>query len=173
MTYTLEIEVNDLLEDAIDGVLGEVEEAIENIRTYGPDRRMHRVDVDVDELLAEHRAVAVVWDIRHVKDIRPDLGDEEAWDVLQGVRHDRLNDPMLEAIRQEAETLYPRRRQSRPAQAGQVIAGYGAGDERENLVDLLTDAMHWCEEFGEPFEEFCGTARMHFAEESKSSRKGA
>ena len=31
--------------------------------------------------------------------------------------------------------------------------------------------MHWCDGFGEPFEEFSGTAGVHFANES--TKKGA
>ena len=173
MTYTLDIELDEPLEAALDDIIGEMEEAIENIRKYHSPRVTHTVDVDIHDLLAEHRAIGIVWDIQHVKDQRPNLTDEQAWEVLQTIEHDRLRDPMLEDIRHVAEKLYPRKRDVRPARAGEIIASYGTGDERENLVYLLTDTMHWCEEFGEPFDEFCGTARIHFAEESTSSEKGA
>ena len=173
MTYTLDIELDDPLEDAIDSAVSEVEEAIENIRKYSRPFSKHTIDVDIEEMLADHQAIAIVWDTSHVKDQRPDLSEEQAWEVLQAIEYDRLNDPMLETIRQLAENLHPRKRQPRSTKAGQIIADYGNGDERENLVDLLTDAMHWCEDFGEPFDEFCGTARIHFAEEAKSSEKGA
>lgn len=174
MTYSLDIELSDPLEAAIDDIIYEVEETIENIRKFRPHRVTHTEEVDIDELLAEHRSVAMVWDIQHIKDQRPELTDAQAWEVLQECHRnrDRLNDPMLETIRQVAENLFPRKRKARPTKAGEIIAGYGNGDERENLVDLLTDAMHWCEGFGEPFVEFCGTARMHFEEEAKSYRKG-
>jgi hypothetical protein len=79
---------------------------------------------------------------------------------------------MLGIIRQVAERLYPLRRQVRSSKAAEVIASYGNGDERENLVDLLTDVMHWCQSFGEPFEELHGTARLHFDKETKPSTKG-
>ncbi len=173
MTYTLDIELNDPLEAAIDDIISEVEQAIENVRKYGQPCLMHTVDVDIHELLADHQAIGIVWDIGHVKDQRPDLTEEQAWEVLHAIEYDRLNDPMLETIRLVAENLYPHKRQARPTKVGHIIASYGTGDERENLVDLLTDAMHWCEGFGEPFDEFCGTSRMHFAEESKSYKKGA
>jgi len=55
--------------------------------------------------------------------------------------------------------------------AGQIIGHYGDGDERENLVNLLADLMHWCEGFGEPFDEFYGSAKIHFAEEPNRTRK--
>jgi hypothetical protein len=173
MTYPLKVELSDPFEDAIDSVISEVEEAIENIRKYSPSDLERTIDVDLEELLADHQAIAIVWDTSHVKDQRPDLSEEQAWEVLQAIDYDRLNDPMLETIRHVAENLHPRKRQPLPAKAGQIIAEYGDGDERKNLVDLLTDAMHWCEGFGEPFEEFYGSARIHFAEETKSSDKGA
>src|ERR1700676_3719123 len=67
MSYTFDIELNDPLEAAIDDIIGEVEEAIENIRKYREPRLMHQVDVDIGELLAEHQAIGIVWDIEHVK----------------------------------------------------------------------------------------------------------
>ncbi len=174
-TYSMEIDTDAFTEEAIDGIIGEVEEAIENIRKYHPSGDKATQDVDIDELLAEHQAIAIIWDIQHVKDQRPDMDDEQAWEVLQECQqcHDRLNDPMLETIRQVAERLYPQQRLERRGKAAGIIAGYGTGDERANHVDLLTDTMHWCQGFGKPFDEFCDTARAHFAEETKTSEKGA
>jgi len=110
MTYVLDIELNEPLEAAIDDIIGEVEEAIENIRKYREPRLIHPVDVDIGELLAEHQAIGIVWDIEHVKDQRPDLGDHQAWEVLQECQGcwERLNDPMLETIRQVADNLFPK-----------------------------------------------------------------
>ncbi len=110
MTYELDIELSDPLEAAIDGIIDEVEEAIENIHKYHAPRLMHTVDVDIGELLAEHHAIGIVWDIEHVKDQRPDLSDNQAWEVLQECQGcwDRLNDPMLETIRQQADGLFPK-----------------------------------------------------------------
>ncbi len=83
MSYVLDIELNEPLEAAIDDIIGEVEEAIENIRKYREPRLMHPVNVDIGELLADHHAIGIVWDIEHVKDQRPDLSDHQAWEVLQ------------------------------------------------------------------------------------------
>ena len=61
---------------------------------------------------------------------------------------------------QIADMHFPKHRKVKLAEVGKIIADYDPnGDERENLVDLLTDVMHWCEGFGEPFQEFGGTAR--------------
>ncbi len=174
MTYELEIEIDDPLEETIDAIFGEIEEAIETIGKYRPLQLKHTVAVDIDELLEDNRSIGIVWETQHVKDLRPDLTEEQAWEVLQACEHDRLSDPMLETIRLFAEKLYPQKRKASPSRVARIIADYEPnGDERENLVDLLTDAMHWCESFGEPFEEFCGTARMHFEVEAQTSGKGA
>jgi hypothetical protein len=110
MTYELDIELTDPLEAAIDDIIGEVEEAIANIRKYHAPMMMHQVDVNIDELLADHHAIGIVWDIQHVNDQRPDLSDEQAWEVLQECQNcwERLNDPMLETIRQVADNLFPK-----------------------------------------------------------------
>jgi len=109
MTYALDIEISGPLEDAIDNVLIEMEEAIENIRRYRPEKVTHLEDVDIDDLLADHQAIGIVWEVQHVIDQRPDLKHEQAWEVLQECQRswDRLNDPMLETIRQVADNLFP------------------------------------------------------------------
>ena len=60
-----------------------MENAIESIRRFSQPRLIHTVDVDIHELLAEHKAVALVFTIADVKKLRPDLTDEQAWEVLQ------------------------------------------------------------------------------------------
>ena len=42
--------------------------------------------IDVDDLLAARRQVAVVWSTKDVKSVRPDLDDDQAWKVLQQCR---------------------------------------------------------------------------------------
>ena len=175
MTYPVEITIDDPHDEVIEELLSELEQSVHEIGDHwkrAEDCIVHTADLD--EVLAEKNAIAIVWDLQHVKDQRPDLRDEQAWEVLQECQksHERLNDPMLETIRQVADKLYPPPRQTRLSKAAGIIADYGEGDERENLVDLLTDAMHWCDSFGEPFEEFYGTARLHFDAETQPSTKG-
>ena len=69
----------------------------------------HEFDINIDEFLTENQAIGIIWDTSHVKNRRPDLTDEQAWEVLQECRNswDRLNDPMLETICHLAENLYP------------------------------------------------------------------
>jgi len=47
------------------------------------------IDVDIDELLATHRQIAAIWSIQDVQSIRPDLSEEQAWEVLLQVDHDK------------------------------------------------------------------------------------
>jgi hypothetical protein len=39
--------------------------------------------MDIHELLAERRQIAHIWSIEDVRGIRPDLSEEQAWEVLQ------------------------------------------------------------------------------------------
>jgi hypothetical protein len=43
------------------------------------------IDVDLDELLAENHQIAHVWGVEDVQQLRPDLDDDRAWQVLQAV----------------------------------------------------------------------------------------
>lgn len=43
-------------------------------------------DIDIHALLAERTQVAVIWCIDDVQEVRPDLTDEQAWEVLQAAR---------------------------------------------------------------------------------------
>jgi hypothetical protein len=40
-------------------------------------------DFDLVEALEEHRQVAVIWTTDHVRGIRPDLTDDQCWEVLK------------------------------------------------------------------------------------------
>ena len=46
-----------------------------------------------------------------------------------------------------------------------ALAAY-SDDEPSNLIDLLTDAMHWCRMNGHDFAALLGTASMHFDHET-------
>ncbi len=105
MSYKIEIELADVVGPTLD-LTAETEEAVDTI-IHAVLR--HRETINVHQLLAEHHAIAQVWDISHIRDQRPDLTDEQAWGVLQECDRswDRLSDPMLATIRQVAKTLFP------------------------------------------------------------------
>lgn len=96
MTNTITLHLRDLLREHLDDLL--------EFNAVG-----EGYDLDLDDLLARGRAVALLWDTAHVRDLRPDLDDAQAWEVLDEARRswDRLADPMLGAIRQAADALYP------------------------------------------------------------------
>jgi len=50
-------------------------------------------EIDVHDLLARRMQIAVIWDIEDVQEVRPDLTDEQAWEVLQQI--DRHHDATL------------------------------------------------------------------------------
>jgi hypothetical protein len=48
----------------------------------------HAFDIDIHELLAENRQIAHIWGIDDAQEVRPDLDDDQAWQVLQDIeRH--------------------------------------------------------------------------------------
>ena len=171
MNYPIEIEIDEPHAKVIDELLTEMEHCVMNIRDRWKrtdDRIVHTADLD--EILADKQSIGFVWDTQHVKDQRPDLRDEQAWEALKYCRQDqqcfdRLNDVMREMIGDAADKLYPQQRQARSSKAAEVIAGYGEGDEGENLADLLTDARHWCDQQGEDFASFDRIAHQHYLAE--------
>jgi hypothetical protein len=46
-------------------------------------------DIDIDAILAERKQIAASWSVEDVQEIRPDLTEDQAWEVLQevGRRH--------------------------------------------------------------------------------------
>src|SRR5258707_14357108 len=45
----------------------------------------HDLDIDLHELLAQNRQIAHIWGTGDVREVRPDLDDDQAWEVLQAV----------------------------------------------------------------------------------------
>jgi hypothetical protein len=42
--------------------------------------------VDIDQVLRTRRQVAILWSIEDVQGMRPDLNDDQAWEVLEECR---------------------------------------------------------------------------------------
>ena len=69
------------------------------------------METDVEEarkLLAEQGRIGIIWGIEDVKEIRSDLNDEQAWNVLTEVerRHDATNGVNWDSIKSIADELY-------------------------------------------------------------------
>jgi hypothetical protein len=45
-------------------------------------------EIDIDAVLATRRQIAAIWSMQDVQEVRPDLTEEQCWQVLQHVRHD-------------------------------------------------------------------------------------
>ena len=45
----------------------------------------HEFDIDIHEVLAQERKIAHVWGIDDVQEVRPDLDDDQAWQVLRDI----------------------------------------------------------------------------------------
>jgi hypothetical protein len=43
-------------------------------------------ELDFDALLAERQQIAAIWSVEDVQEVRPDLTDQQAWEVLQEVK---------------------------------------------------------------------------------------
>jgi hypothetical protein len=65
-------------------------------------------DTDIHALLEERRQIAAIWGIEDVQEIRPDLTDEQAWEVLQyaGGSHDATIGIDWDVLACHAETLF-------------------------------------------------------------------
>ncbi len=48
---------------------------------------MKRKPIDIHQLLTERRQIAHIWSIEDVQGLRPDLSEDQCWDVLQHVDH--------------------------------------------------------------------------------------
>jgi hypothetical protein len=54
----------------------------------------------------------------------------------------------------------------RASRADEAITRYGDDVSESNLIDLLTDAMHWCDQYGEDFARMLALAFQHYLSES-------
>jgi hypothetical protein len=172
-TYPLEITLDNFAQDTIDEIVSEIEAAVENVRKYHDADDKHTEDVDIDELLAAHGAAAVIWTANDIRKVVPHLDDDQALAVIAECFRIFSPDETAnrEMILQTAQRLCPLlTRKERSQRADKAIHGYASGDARENLVDFLADAIHWCDDLGEPFDEFYQTAKVHHSEERNSEQ---
>ena len=65
-------------------------------------------DIDIHALLEERRQIAAIWSIEDVQEVRRDLTDEQAWEVLQyaGGSHDATIGIDWDVLACHAETLF-------------------------------------------------------------------
>jgi len=77
----------------------------------GEDRSPLYADITlyVHDLLARHHQIASVWSIEDVQNIRPDLNDDQAWEVLEhvGRKHDAEWGICWTTLETVADDLFP------------------------------------------------------------------
>jgi hypothetical protein len=91
----------EIVSKATGGVLASFRYGEETKRAASDARRLIRAletghsfcgEIDVRQLMAEHRKVAVIWSIEDVQIVRPELTCEQCWEVLQCCEHDHSAD---------------------------------------------------------------------------------
>lgn len=65
-------------------------------------------EIDIHTFLAQSRQIAIVWSIEDVKEVRPHLTDNQAWEVLQLVEqsHDANFGVSWETFDSAAQSLF-------------------------------------------------------------------
>ena len=65
--------------------------------------------IDIEQLLRQRRQVAAIWSVEDVQEVRPDLTDDQAWEVLQRCyrRHDCELGLTWTTIEIVADDLFP------------------------------------------------------------------
>ncbi len=121
--------------------------------------------------LAEMRTIATLWTTRDVQFCRPDLTQEQAWQVLQ---YCKQRDPggyrmSWRSINQVTDKLFGSKKKYRIKKCEQVLKGYEQSNSEEPLafalVNLLADAMHWCKKNRHDFREMLHQADSYYYDE--------
>jgi hypothetical protein len=75
---------------------------------HDPDHSEPSAQIDISEHLARRQQIAIVWQIEDVLSLRPDLTEEQAWEVLQVVerRHDATIGVNWDVLHYHAQALY-------------------------------------------------------------------
>jgi len=96
-------------------------------------------DVDIHELLAENRTIGHLWSIEDVQEVRPDLDDDQAWQVLQTVerRLDSQYGMNWDTIEIIADELFGSKPVSRwQGRIDVAVEGYSHDEAIEHFTDL-------------------------------------
>ena len=68
----------------------------------------HTQKIDIEAVLSERREIAIIWSIEDVTEVRPDLSEDQAWEVLQLIRrrHDANLGVTWLTLEYAADTLF-------------------------------------------------------------------
>ncbi len=122
---------------------------------------------DLFEILEDNRMIAHVWTISDVHETRPDLTDDQAWEVLKACFRDLDSRDGItwDTIKTAAEKLFGASI-NRPMRFRKVVEVYTDDDVRTNFVDLLADGLHWAAANSVDFAQALSVARNRFAAET-------
>jgi hypothetical protein len=122
--------------------------------------------------LAEMKTIATFWTTCDVRFYRPELTEEQAWQVLE---YCKKKDPggyrmSFRAINSAGNKLFGPQFRSRAKLCEKVLKSYGEYPSSEQpmeeaLVNFLADAMHWCRTNRCDFHQLLHRAQSHFFEE--------
>lgn len=166
---TLTINIRDLLKSSLGNSITHVPCAVdlEELLDFND---IIQCTIDIQEALNANRQIAIIWSIEDVKDRRPDLSDDQAWQVLQSCQrqHDCNFGLTWETLDSAADMLFGSGNEHRVERCQLALRKYnGDDDDDANLVDLLTDAMHLCRKNDREFKDFLNIAEQHFSAETE------
>jgi hypothetical protein len=98
------------LDAAIDGATEEFDDERARLRAtiHAAQAIQDGTELDLDQLLAGRGEIALGWSVEDVQQVRPDLSDEQAWQVLQRVerKHDATLGVTWDTLEWAAEDLF-------------------------------------------------------------------
>jgi hypothetical protein len=76
--------------------------------------------IDIHDVLKQRRQVAVIWSLEDVQGVRPDLNNDQAWEVLEECRdkHDCEYGFTWTLIEVIADDLFPRPKDGKTSKKG-------------------------------------------------------
>ena len=96
-------------------------------------------DVDIHELLADNRIIGHLWGVEDVQEVRPDLNDDQAWQVLQTIerRLDSQYGMNWDTIAIIADELFGSKLVQRwQGRIDVAVEGYSRDEAIEHFADL-------------------------------------
>jgi hypothetical protein len=101
-------DVPEWIRDGLTNRLCDYSDAVEILAIDDPLRGSLHRQIDIHKLLNTQREIAVVWEVDDVLVLRPDLTDDQAWQVLQHAKrhHDAGIGLNWESIEAAAESIF-------------------------------------------------------------------
>jgi hypothetical protein len=163
----IKLNLHDLVTQALNGDATRLPAAL-RISASLEANAIEECEVDIDDLLRDNRLIAHIWSVEDVRNIRPDLNDDQAWEVLRRIDNDVDSSIGIswDDIERMAREMYRDDPDRRVERCDKALSAYGNDLSESNLIDLIADAMHWCKANVCDFDAVLETARSHFGAET-------